>query len=344
MKTAVYKDDLFLEHDPGSSHVESPNRLKVIYDLLDQEGDGFDYPKAEPAGQDLLMLNHSRNYVRRIEATSGKSFSILDPDTCTSRRSYEAACLAAGSVVHGLKMQKDKEIDNGFALVRPPGHHAEEDSAMGFCLFNNVAIGARYALKHLGMERVLIVDWDLHHGNGTQHSFYDTDQVLYFSTHQYPCFPGSGAVAELGNGKGEGFNLNLPLSGGQGNEEYARIFNELLIPVAREYSPDLILVSAGFDTFHGDPLGAMEVTEAGFAYMTRLLRELAEEVCSGRLFLTLEGGYNLKGLKDSAMAVLSELNGTGFLSREDWERYRNSDVSLSILDKVQKVAENYWKL
>ncbi|MGM0680755.1 MAG: histone deacetylase family protein [Thermodesulfobacteriota bacterium] len=344
MKTAVFKDDLFLEHDPGSSHIESPRRLKVIYNRLNEEGGDFYYPGAEPAGQELLRLNHSSSYIHKIKATAGKTFSILDPDTCTSSRSYEAACLAAGAVVQGLKMLVDKKIDNGFALVRPPGHHAEAAAAMGFCLFNNIAIGARYALKHLGMERILIVDWDLHHGNGTQHSFYGTDQVLYFSTHQYPCYPGSGAIAELGNGMGEGFNLNVPLSGGQGDEEFARIFNELLVPLAREYSPDIILISAGFDIYRGDPLGAMRVTEAGFAYMTRVLMELAREVCAGRLFLTLEGGYDLKGMSDGILAVLKELSGIGFLNDSDLKRYRNSNVSLGILEKVQKVAENYWKL
>lgn len=344
MKTAVIRDDLFLEHDPGASHVESPLRLKVIYNRLDEEGGDFYYPQPEPAGQDLLQLNHGIGYIDRIKATAGKSFSILDPDTCTSRKSYEAACLAAGSLAQGVRMLVDKEIDNGFALVRPPGHHAEADSAMGFCLFNNIAVGAQYALQKLEMKKVLIVDWDLHHGNGTQHSFYDTDQVLYFSTHQFPCFPGSGTVAELGNGKGEGYNLNIPLAGGQGDEEFARIFNELLVPVAREYSPDLILVSAGFDIYHNDPLGAMKVSEKGFAYMTRVLMELAEELCSGRLFLTLEGGYDVYGMSAGIMAVLKELTGAGYLDEKDLEKYRNSKVSLGILEKVQKVAENYWKL
>ncbi len=344
MKTAVFKDDLFLEHDPGNSHVESPLRLRMIHNRLNEEGKDFYYPKAEPAGEELLALNHSHSHIRRIKATAGKSYSILDPDTCTSRKSYEAACLAAGSVVQGVRMLVNGEINNGFALVRPPGHHAEAEAAMGFCLFNNIAIGAHYALRHLGVEKVLIVDWDLHHGNGTQHSFYDTDQVLYFSTHQYPCFPGSGAVAELGNGKGEGYTLNVPLPGGQGNEEFASIFNELLIPVARSYAPDLVLVSAGFDTYHADPLGSMRVSESGFAYMTRALMDLADQVCGGRLLLALEGGYDIQGISTSVMAVLKELSGNGFLSDSELNRYRNSNVSPSILAKVQKVAENYWKL
>ena len=345
-RTAIFKDALYMEHDPGYSHVESPDRLRVIYEELDQrEGDtDFLFPNADPASRDILLMNHSENLVARIEQTAGRTFDALDPDTSTSPLSYDAACLAAGAAVEGVKLLSAGEVDNCFALVRPPGHHAEYDRAMGFCLFNNVAIAARYALEHEQLERVLIMDWDLHHGNGTQHSFYDTDQVLYFSTHQYPYYPGSGAASEIGTGKGQGYTVNVPLSGGQGDMAFARIFNELLAPITRQYKPQMILVSAGFDTYQGDPLGGMNVTPAGFAYMARVLKELAEEVCDGRLLLTLEGGYSLTGLRDGTMAVLDELNDSGYLSEEDLSRFRNSSDSLPLLNSAQTIAKNFWKL
>lgn len=345
-RTAIFKDDLYLEHDPGYSHVECPDRLRVIYEELSQKASDADflYPSASPASHDLLLLNHSEAHVDRIAQTAGRRFDALDPDTSTSPQSYDAACLAAGAVVEGVRQLTAGEIDNCFALVRPPGHHAEYDRAMGFCLFNNVAVAARYALEYENLSRVLIMDWDLHHGNGTQHSFYDTDQVLYFSTHQYPYYPGTGAASEVGIGKGEGYTVNVPLSGGQGDMQFARIFNELLAPVTREYKPEIILVSAGFDTYMADPLGGMNVTPAGFAYMARVLKELAEEVCEGRLLFTLEGGYNLAGLRDGIMAVLGELNDSGYLDDAELNRFRNSSDSLPLLDSAQIIAKNFWSL
>lgn len=345
-KTAVLKDDLFLEHDPGFDHVESPERLRVIYEQLEKPHIGKDYffPSFGPAAPEIIRLNHSESHLERVAATAGRTFDALDPDTRTSPRSYDAACLAAGAMVDGIRLLEAGEADNGFALVRPPGHHAEQNWSMGFCLFNNVAIGARYALEILNWQRVLIVDWDLHHGNGTQHSFYDTDKVLYFSTHQYPFYPGSGAVTEQGNGAGEGYNVNVPLQGGQGDMGYARIFNELLVPVARQYKPDLILVSAGFDIVMGDPLGSMAVTSTGFAYLTRVLGELADELCDGRLLMTLEGGYNIQGECDGVMAVLAELAGKGMLGEEKYAALKQADLPLPALDKAQKIAKKHWNL
>ncbi len=355
-RTAVYRNELFLEHRPGSDHPESPERLRVIYRELDREDTGshFLYPGFEPASTDIIALNHSRELIARVAATAGHSHDFLDADTRTSEESYAAACLAAGALVDAVNRLDRGEIDNAFCLVRPPGHHAEHDRSMGFCLFNNVAIAARWAVEELGRNRVMILDWDLHHGNGTQHSFYDSDAVLYCSTHQYPYYPGTGAVLETGTGPGEGYTVNVPLAGGQGDREYACIFNELILPVARRFGPDLILVSCGFDIYDGDPLGAMKVTPAGFAYMTRALVELAGEVCDGRLVVTLEGGYNLRGMKEGGLAVLTELRGEKlnaeypeYLDAEHADqlaRSSRSSVSLSSLDQVVGVVKNYWDI
>jgi len=340
------KDDLFLEHDPGHGHVESPERLQVIYEQLDKPEikENFLFPSFGPASHEVLGLIHTEAHIARVAATSGKRFDLLDADTTTSPRSYDAACLAAGAVVEGARLLVAGEVDNCFALVRPPGHHAESTHGKGFCLFNNIAIAARYAVTELKLKKVLIIDWDLHHGNGTQHSFYDTDQVLFFSTHQYPFYPGSGAALENGDGEGVGFTINVPLPGGQGDEAFARIFNSLLVPVARQYRPEMIMVSAGFDIYKGDPLGAMHVTVDGFAYMTRLLRELADELCGGRLLLTLEGGYHLTGQRDGVLAVLAELVGRRFLQEETFVNLSRSSVAVPGLEIAQKIAKKNWKL
>jgi acetoin utilization deacetylase AcuC-like enzyme len=343
-KTAVLKDPLFLEHDPGYDHVESPERLVAIYRALapPEEAAAFFFPECEPAGYADLTLNHTHEYIQRVAETAGKQFDVLDPDTHTSPRSYEAAVLAAGAVITALKLVAAGEADNAAALVRPPGHHAEADRARGFCLFNNIAIGARYGLKHLGMERILIFDWDLHHGNGTQHSFYDTDQVLYCSTHQYPHYPGTGSLRETGAGRGEGYTLNVPLPGGQGDQDFARIMNELVAPVSRLYRPDCLMVSAGYDTHVSDPLGSMAVTTAGFAYMTKVLVDLAAELCEGRLVLVLEGGYNLQGLAEGVLASLHEMRGEGGLPPAALAPLAQTKKPLPPLDAALAAAKKYW--
>ncbi len=352
-KTAVFKDALFLQHDPGFDHPESPERLREIYNLLEETelGGCFLQPQFSPATPQLIALNHTATLIKRVAATAGKSFDILDPDTRTSPDSYAAACLAVGALITGLDLLLAGDIDNGFALVRPPGHHAEKDQSMGFCLFNNVAIAAHYAVEILGLERVMIVDWDLHHGNGTQQSFYDSDKVLYISTHQYPYYPGSGALQETGHGQGAGFTINIPLPGYQGDLDYATIFDDLIVPVGREYKPQLILVSAGFDIYRGDPLGAMEVTAQGFAYMTRTLVRLAEEVCQGRLLVTLEGGYHPEGQRDGILAVLAELYGQPLKTKYPINLDMTTAAHLSreksrhpAIQQACELAKKYWKM
>jgi len=348
--TAVYRHPLFLAHDPGPDHPESPQRLQVIYEQLDMDeiGSHFTYPDFAPASQEDLERIHSSDLIRRVAATANQNHAYLDPDTRTSADSYAAACLAAGALIDGIRRMHEGRIDNAFCLVRPPGHHAEHDRSMGFCLFNNVAIAARWALDELNYSRIMIYDWDLHHGNGTQHSFYDTKEVLYCSSHQYPYYPGSGSVGQTGNGPGEGFTVNVPLPGGQGDMEFARIVNELLTPIAREYAPDLILISCGFDIYNGDPLGAMEVSADGFAYLTRKMRTLADELCHGRILVTLEGGYNLTGMRDGALAVLSELRCANIINPDaplpDYRDLAESSVACSPLEQAMAMQKTYWNL
>ncbi len=344
-KTAIFRHNLFLEHMKGFDHLESASRLQVIYDELDQPDVAaqFIFPAFDAAGEDILTLNHSAAHVKRVAATAGELFVSLDADTQTSPKSYEAASLAVGAVVKATEMLVNGEVDNAFCLVRPPGHHAEANKAMGFCLFNNVALAAHYAIQELGLRRVMIVDWDLHHGNGTQNSFYDSDNVLYFSTHQYPCYPGSGASEEAGRGMGLGCTVNVPLPIGLDDWAFATIYNELLSPIVRQYKPELIIVSAGYDIHQDDPLGGMMVTTAGFAYMTKVLLDLASQ-CGSRFMACLEGGYGLNGLREGVMATLAEMLGNSPLTHQEVLDFTNASMSIMALEETRNVAKKVWSL
>ncbi len=342
MKTGIVRDPIYLEHLRGFPHVESPRRLEVLYELLDRNFSGRLYPvPSREAAPEVLTAIHTPDHIRRIAATAGRNHGSLDPDTQTTAQSYEAAIHAAGGLTALIDALLDGEIENGFALVRPPGHHAEAHRAMGFCLFNNVAIGTAYARQRRGLERILIVDWDLHHGNGTQHSFWNNPEVLYFSTHQYPYYPGTGGLQEVGGKEAPGFTVNVPLSSGCLDEDFAQVFERILVPIGRQFKPELILISAGFDTYYEDPLGAMMVTPKGFARLTRIVQGLANEVCRGRLLLALEGGYHLNGLRQSVLAVLKELQGDSVLSLEDTAADNRAD--LAIVRQVWNVQQHYWK-
>jgi acetoin utilization deacetylase AcuC-like enzyme len=318
-KTGIVKDERYLEHDMGAYHVENPQRLVYIYRELAELKGLFEEIPPRPATREEITTVHDPKYVDRIAATAGYPEVHLDADTSTSARSYEVSLLAAGGFLAAIDAVMDG-LPNAFALVRPPGHHAERDRAMGFCIFNNVAIGAHYAMSKHGLKRILIIDWDLHHGNGTQHAFYADDRVLYFSTHQYPFYPGTGHYTEIGEGKGKGYTVNIPLSAGCGDTDYANLMRHCLRPICLEYEPQLILVSAGFDIYHRDPLGGMAVTEKGFARLTAIIMEMAQAVCDGRMVMTLEGGYNLEGEALSVKEVVRQMAGTGTLDREKCEK------------------------
>lgn len=347
LKTGIVRDHRYLEHITGDYHPESHHRLEVIYNMLEDHDIREKFMDIKPrfATRKELEYVHSGEYVSSVAATEGKPMVMIDGDTQTSPKSWEAAQLAAGGFLELIDSLMAKDIDNGFALVRPPGHHAEYDRGMGFCLFNNVAIGAKHAIAKHGLEKILIIDWDLHQGNATQHTFYDDPKVLYFSTHQFPYYPGTGDFQETGKGEGTGYTINVPLTPGQGDNEYVKIYQEILKPVTLEFKPQLILVSSGFDIYFKDPLGGMKVTPDGFAQMTKIILELANLVCEGKALFILEGGYNLEGLRDSVKKVLLELAGESDLFNDKLildELIAGSNVD-SIIKKVKTQHQNIWK-
>nr|HID57875.1 histone deacetylase [Desulfobacterales bacterium] len=344
-KTGIVRDELYKEHLRDYPHVESPKRLEVLYEMLDsgEFAGKFLTVSPRPATHDELAWIHDPGYVERIANTEGMAHVSLDPDTQTTPLSYHAARLAAGGLFRLIDKVMDGTVKNGFALVRPPGHHAERDRAMGFCLFNNVALGARYAMNIHGLKRILIIDWDLHHGNATQHSFYRDPNVLYFSTHQFPYYPGTGDVNEIGTGPGAGYTVNVPLSGGQGDREFFHVYKEVLLPISCVFKPELILISAGFDTYIEDPLGGMRMTPRGYAAITRLVMELARDMCEERVVITLEGGYHLDGLRTSVAAVIKELIGESILEEGYIKGLEEGDSSPSrIIDRVIQIQREYW--
>lgn len=347
-RTGIVRDERYLDHmmDPG--HPESPERLKVIYQMLeDPEMKGiFQEVKPRFATREELEMNHTPKYIDLIASTAGKPYYRLDMDTSTCAKSYETALLAVGGLLELIKAVMEGRLKNGFALIRPPGHHAERDRAMGFCLFNNVAIGAYDAIKRFSLERILIVDWDVHHGNGTQNSFYEDPRVLYFSTHRYGFFyPGTGSATEVGRGKGTGFTVNVPLSTGAGDSDYGNIFERILKPIVLEYQPQLILVSAGFDIHFDDPLGGMKVTEAGFARMTQILMEIAERTAQGRVVITLEGGYDVNGQGRSVKAVLKELAQVSPINKNELIELEKKNYPRieRFLGQIIEIQKKYWK-
>jgi acetoin utilization deacetylase AcuC-like enzyme len=310
MSTAYVYDPLYLEHS-RAGHVECPERLETAMQVLRERGllDHLVEVRPTPMPMEHLLAVHHEHYVKLVREIAERGGGNLDPDTYLNHRSFEVALLAAGGLLNLVQAILDGEVTNGFALVRPPGHHALPGRGMGFCLFNNIAISARYALEHKGLSRILIADFDLHHGNGTQEMFYDTGEVLYFSTHQYPHYPGSGHWSEIGEGDGKGYTVNVPLPAGVGDEGYERVFDEVLYPLAERYSPQLILVSVGYDAHWADPLGMMQLSTTGYAYLASVLKEMAEDLCDGRLAFTLEGGYDLRAVPHSIAATLQTLLG-----------------------------------
>jgi acetoin utilization deacetylase AcuC-like enzyme len=308
MQTGIVLDARYMAHDTGHGHPERAERIGVLLPAMAERADVVHVAPRLATGDDVVLV-HGEGHFERVARTARHAHDAFDADTPVSARSFETACLAAGGLLALLDEVMAGRLRNGFAMVRPPGHHAERERAMGFCLFNNVAIGAAHLRARHRLDRVMVVDWDVHHGNGTQHSFAREPGVLFVSTHRWPFYPGTGALDEMGDGDGRGFTVNLPFPGGFGDAEYLDAFHAVVAPLALEYEPQLILVSAGFDPHRRDPLGGMGVTEHGFAAMARALCEVAERVCDGRVVAVLEGGYDLRATRDSVEAVLDVLCG-----------------------------------
>jgi acetoin utilization deacetylase AcuC-like enzyme len=300
----VIQDSRYREHRAPEGHPERPDRLAAVEEAIAGRAESLSPLAPRQAEDEEILRIHQRAHLQSISAAVTRAPTQLDPDTYVSSRSLEVARLAAGGSIDLARAVARGDLSAGLAAVRPPGHHAEAHRAMGFCLFNNIAIAAAALRAEEGVERILILDWDVHHGNGTQRSFEEDPNLLYFSTHQYPFYPGTGGFDEAGTGRGEGATVNVPLPAGCNDEAYLGVLQRILVPVARAFRPEILLVSAGFDAHRDDPLGGMHVGEEGFAAMASIVRSLADEVCGSRLAYFLEGGYAISGLRQGTGAVL----------------------------------------
>jgi acetoin utilization deacetylase AcuC-like enzyme len=332
----IYHPD-YLKHETGS-HPENKERLLSILAHLRETGRLTKLELKEPryATLDEIQYVHSKECIEKARKYSELEMR-LDPDTVLCKDSYDVALLAAGGAITAVDAVFDK-WDSAFALVRPPGHHATPTKGMGFCIFNNIAIAAHHAQK-MGKKRVMIVDWDVHHGNGTQDAFYDDPTVLYFSTHQYPHYPGTGWMDEVGTGDGEGFNINVPLPAGTDDSGFIAAFKEILVPAAREFSPDIVLISAGMDACNNDGLAQMRMSVDGFSALASIVKSISKECCGGKLAAVLEGGYDLRLLSHTVAAVLDV-----FMGKE--VEIQLQEVSPQVrarLDEIKKIQRRFWQ-
>lgn len=312
MKTALIHHPIYLKHKTGEGHPETPKRYEVVMKTLEGDAKLFESLKvieAEPVSKGVIQRAHTKEHFKTIETAFEDGVEYLDADTIVSMHSFDAALYAAGGVCRAVDAVMNGEASNAFVAVRPPGHHATGENAMGFCLFNNVAVAARYAQnKYKEIERVAIIDWDVHHGNGTQGIFFDDPSVFFFSMHQYPWYPGTGARGETGYGRGKGYTLNVPVKAHTAADSQKRMFENALGDIHRDFKPDLIFISAGFDAHTSDPLGQLRLENNDFVQMTRTVKQWANEVCSGRIVSCLEGGYNLETLGQTVKAHVKALD------------------------------------
>ena len=311
MKTGFIHDDRFLEHDTGPGHPECSARLSSTISYLQTQPwyDGLIQIKSCDARIEDIMTIHDAAYIKHAEEVcrAGNGFlDSMDVSVCTE--SYDIALLAAGSAMQLADKIINRDIDNGFALLRPPGHHAEQTMALGFCVFNNIAILARYLQNTYQLNKIAIIDWDVHHGNGTQHLFEEDPSVLYISTHQYPFYPGTGSYAETGRGKGAGATLNCPVPAGTNDEDYRLIFKQTILPKLNDFKPEMVLISAGFDAHAADPLANINLNTNSYQWMTEQIMDIAHQFCEDRIISLLEGGYNLDALPKCIATHLTTLN------------------------------------
>lgn len=346
-KTALYYHPVFLEHDNGFGHPERPERLTAILEALGNGGliDQLDRREPKATSEEIIALVHPQAHIDRVRELAARGGGHLDMDTPVSPRSYEAALHSAGAAVDAVDAVFAGEIDNAFCLCRPPGHHATIGRGMGFCLFNNISIAARYAQKSCGIERVAILDWDSHHGNGVQDIFFEDPSVLYVSFHQYPHYPGSGSSQEIGAGKGKGFTVNFPFPAFTGEALYLQALEEVVLPVARSFEPQLVMIAAGYDAHHADLLCSMQLTVDSYARMAEILDGLAGEYAEGRLIATLEGGYNLNAISASAFNTMAVMSGSDLRLQE---KVQLEECSMSrareVIQATRSALSPYWKL
>ncbi len=339
----VYHPD-YLIHT-NNQHPERKERLEHILRNLDEDiiKDDYQMINPEPVEIETVALVHDEGYIESIQKACAQNARFLDMDTYIVPESYDIALLSAGGAVTGLKNVMENEVRRVFCLNRPPGHHAEEDRAMGFCIFNNIAIAARVAQKKYGLNRIAIVDWDVHHGNGTQHTFAGDDEVLFFSVHQSPAYPGTGSARETGRGPGEGYTINVPLPAGCGDDDYKAVFEEILLPVLHEFKPQIIMISAGQDAYHQDPLAGMNLTTKGYYFMAEAISNVADKYAEGRIMACLEGGYHLEG---QARAVLQAMNALGKwnlpVPSEGAQNYTGEMAGRKIKE-VKEIQSRFWR-
>ncbi len=341
MSLTLIHTERFAEHQTPPGHPERPERAEVMDVVAGRwQSRGVEVVPPSAATREQLLRVHDGDYLRRISETVGRAVK-LDPDTYTSPESHEIALLAAGAAVQAVNHAMSGPQRRALAFVRPPGHHAERDRAMGFCLFNNVAIAAAHARAN-GAGKVAIVDYDVHHGNGTQHIFEDDPHVLYVSTHQFPYYPGTGAAGEVGRGAGAGFTVNVPLEVSAVDEDYQTAFSTVILPVLSQFKPDLVILSAGFDAHERDPLAGMRLSTDAFAAMTAELRGVAERHCQGRMAVVTEGGYDLQALAASLDAVTETLNGSPQAAR--WPRSGvASDRGRAAAEAATRALSPFWR-
>jgi len=332
--SAVVYNDLFLKHDEHS-HPEHAGRLIAIVDEIKKENlwNELIHINTRPASIDELCLCHSEEYVKRLKLFCENGGGYLDPDTYANKFSFDAASLAVGGLLELTQAVIDGKVKNGFALVRPPGHHALRNNAMGFCLFGNVSIAAKWALQQNGIHKAAVVDFDVHHGNGTQAMVEDDPDILFISTHQYPCYPGTGNIHETGKNNAEGTIINIPLQPSVGDSGFKLIYDEIVILSLSEYKPDIIFVSAGYDAHREDPLANLELSTEGFKWISDKLVNAASELCNSKIVFTLEGGYNLKALSEGVSNSIKSLMGYSAISKYFGQSQNNEpDISKIILE------------
>ncbi|MGM0651826.1 MAG: histone deacetylase family protein [Bacillota bacterium] len=340
----VYHKD-YLIHTQGH-HPERKERLEHIIGAIEKHFPADSLVKIDPVSAKVedIALIHDPGYIRTIEEACNSGQRNLDMDTYIVPESYRVALLSAGGVLSGLREVMGSGSDKIFALNRPPGHHAEKGKAMGFCLFNNIAVTAEVAKRDYGLKRIAIIDWDVHHGNGTQHSFEADPEVLFISTHQSPAYPGTGHLKDVGRGTGEGYTVNVPMPPGSGDAEYAIIFEQVIIPILDQFQPELILISSGHDAYRHDPLAGMSLTHQGFYNMADSLRQVAERHCQGRVLLCLEGGYHLEGQAGAVIQVINALGELGLPVTERSPDLEPTGQAQARLEEALQVQRKYWSI